>query len=168
MVVLLGIEHIFTCFQYPLCLPSWTEFTPTPRQPLATSKRSYFGQDLVLVPAPLAAPAILSFLALSNANPRAGDLTYPAVLLSEPPAPKVSSSFEWESDWARCLSLGRSHLDVSPSKSFKPCSLEGAWEGVFTVRRIIFSPHLVSECRSPVHRVHGLRVTFTRQWAYYP
>ncbi len=46
------------------------------------------------------------------------------------------SSWEWEGDWARILSLSnpKSAVNDRPSGAFTPGSLEGVWEGIFTVR----------------------------------
>lgn len=49
------------------------------------------------------------------------------------------SSWEWEGDWARILSLSnpKSAVNDRPSGAFTPGSLEGVWEGIFTVRLLL-------------------------------
>ena len=47
----------------------------------------------------------------------------------------VRSSEEWEGEWARTLGVGdpKIVLGNTLSGAFKPGSLEGVWEGLFTV-----------------------------------
>lgn len=61
----------------------------------------------------------------------------------KPLAPTVASSVqvrnssEWDGEWARTLSIGDPHLVMGNTltDAFKPGSLEGVWEGLFTVRK---------------------------------
>lgn len=63
----------------------------------------------------------------------------------KPLAPTISSSApvrssrEWEGEWARTVGVGdtRVVLGNTLSGAFRPGSLEGVWEGLFTVRPII-------------------------------
>lgn len=49
---------------------------------------------------------------------------------------EVRDSREWEAEWARTLSVGDPCLAMGNTltEAFKPGSLEGVWEGLFTVR----------------------------------
>jgi hypothetical protein len=58
---------------------------------------------------------------------------------STPLTPSDSTeSHEWECEWGRCISLGRVKFDKIFADSFRPGSLEGVWEGLFTVRTSYF------------------------------
>lgn len=39
----------------------------------------------------------------------------------------------WDYEWARALPVDRSIADMYPARTFRPGSLEGVWEGVFSV-----------------------------------
>jgi len=45
---------------------------------------------------------------------------------------------DWDNEWERCLSLGRTGFHEYLSNAFTPGSIEGVWEGTFTVRRSYF------------------------------
>lgn len=91
----------------------------------------------VTAPAP-AAPAILAYLTLVNKL----SVSWETANYAKPIFPPVEvdtslrSSFEWDGDWTRILSLSNPKTAISsrPSGSFTPGSLEGVWEGIFTVR----------------------------------
>jgi hypothetical protein len=61
----------------------------------------------------------------------------------------LRSAAEWEADWARILSLAnpKSIMSDRPSQSFTPGSLEGVWEGIFTVRFFFFLNVFSLVCR---------------------
>ncbi|GBE86926.1 hypothetical protein BKA93DRAFT_389613 [Sparassis latifolia] len=121
---------------YPLCFPSWRDFTPTCHAK-EVSVVSHFSLNLRIVPPRISAPAILAYLTLTNRLPVSLDTlnyTKPA----EPTLPSAvvaRDSKEWDAEWARGLYLG-SHtakpLGNELSGAFLPGSLEGIWEGVFT------------------------------------
>ena len=95
----------------------------------------HFATDLKLVaPAP-AAPAILAYLTLVN------KLSLSWQSASKPLFPtlgvdrRVQKSIEREGDWARLRALADPKILLRPrlSGAYSPGSLEGVWEGIFTV-----------------------------------
>ena len=95
----------------------------------------HFEQTLRLSPPSLAAPAILSFFTIANiirASTQVLSLPWP---LSPPRSlPPVGQSEELDCEWEKCLNLGQLVLDTHPTRAFRPGSMEGVWEGIFTVR----------------------------------
>lgn len=81
----------------------------------------------------MAAPAILSFLSLMSAflGVRRGVYKGPRIPNGFPSSP--DQSVEWETNWQRCINLAKSTLTSQFSGSFVPGSLQGVWEGIFTV-----------------------------------
>jgi hypothetical protein len=120
--------------QYDLAVPSWTEFAPL-TAPDYTKPVTHYSASYRLTPPPLSVPAILSFLTLNNSTHivigggAANAQVFPASSL-----PELRHSFEWECEWERCRSLGRTNLNAVLTHSFKPGSIEGMWEGIFTVK----------------------------------
>ena len=88
-----------------------------------------------LSPPPLAAPAVLSYLSLDprSTNVDALHPLSPLVPSSVPPQLRVSS--EWDCEWERCKRLAGNEPPTpeGPTGTFKPGSMEGIWEGLFTV-----------------------------------
>lgn len=103
--------------------------------------RHYSTNLRVVAPAP-ASPAILAYLTLVNKL----NVSWESTNYMKPLFPPVEmdtsfrSSWEWEGDWARILSLSnpKSAVNDRPSGAFTPGSLEGVWEGIFTVRLLLF------------------------------
>jgi hypothetical protein len=88
---------------------------------------------------PLATPAILSFLALIKSiqtfeanTVGAGLANYHFSLM--PPSMSDSESTEWDCHWERCRVLGQDRFNNTLTRSFRPGSIEGLWEGIFTVK----------------------------------
>ena len=90
-------------------------------------------------PAP-APPAILAYLTLANKL----SVSWDAVHYMKPPsatppclAPNASSR-EWDAEWMRAFHLADTSkpLGATFSGAFIPGSLEGVWEGLFTVRHL--------------------------------
>ena len=115
-------------------------------------------------PAP-APPAILAYLTLANKL----SVSWDAVHYMKPPsatppclAPNASSR-EWDAEWMRAFHLADTSkpLGATFSGAFIPGSLEGVWEGLFTVRHLRPDHariRLELNTRfSVVHRVHGIR-----------
>lgn len=128
-------ESVLISMQYNLCSPSWTEFLP--KTPVKRPDRPllYLEPQNLTVP-PLASAAILSFLTLNNKYPVQAD----GISLTGPfNASGVFSisreSQEWGGEWQRCLSLGQADYDRTLCGAFAPGSIEGVWEGIFTVRQ---------------------------------
>ncbi|KAJ7454954.1 hypothetical protein B0H11DRAFT_2068347 [Mycena galericulata] len=110
--------------KYPLTDPSWVNFLP--RSPPHTTNIVHYSEAHQLKTPPLATPAILSFLTLVNFKAKLIDFSSP------PPIPIKPESHEWEYELGRCLSLSRPELDKGLTQSFRPGSVEGTWEGIFT------------------------------------
>jgi hypothetical protein len=120
--------------QYPISSPAWTEFLPDGCGGNSYCTHYYSEARALTVP-PLALPAILSFLTLVNRF-----LSFmPSIDLMSPSGSSGTLIFggqgiEWDNEWQRCLSLGRTSFHKFPSGAFTPGSIQGVWEGVFTVR----------------------------------
>jgi len=41
---------------------------------------------------------------------------------------------DWDDEWKRCSSLGQTDVHRDPCGPFVPGSIQGIWEGIFTVR----------------------------------
>lgn len=109
-----------------------------------SSKVVYYCEEFRVEPAPLATPAILSFLTVLNQV--AEDNPYPTSMSPSTRYP-ITSSLEWECEWNRCINI--SERENVFSSSFRPgrywqrfyvfskidnChSIDGVWEGFFTV-----------------------------------
>uniref|UniRef100_A0A8H8CFX1 Uncharacterized protein n=1 Tax=Psilocybe cubensis TaxID=181762 RepID=A0A8H8CFX1_PSICU len=102
---------------YDLTTTPWVEFEPKARRPFEDT--ILYAKPMDMIPPPLAAPAILSFLALVNKRRS----------IPLPPSDSATQSFhEWDSEWGRCFS--KSKRDITDC--FEPGSIEGVWEGFFT------------------------------------
>ncbi|KIL64648.1 hypothetical protein M378DRAFT_78064 [Amanita muscaria Koide BX008] len=129
-----SMMHILRIFalsahQYHLSLYPWTDFLPyRPRSQSSTT--TYYSEELHVEPAPLATPAILSFLTL--VNKMAEDNAYPTSSNPSTYLPMKNNSLEWECEWGRCTSNQIHQIGGILSASFRPGSIEGVWEGFFT------------------------------------
>lgn len=128
-------RNFLTEHQYNLTTAPWAEFFPE-RQPPAPGTVTHYSQIIRAAPPPLAAPAILSFLAFTNRATSFTDnnLVYTSLVTPSNSSSVSSLSWEWESEWARCIASGKSNPTSAPSGSFRPGSIDGVWEGVFVVR----------------------------------
>ncbi|RDB17639.1 hypothetical protein Hypma_001088 [Hypsizygus marmoreus] len=118
--------------KYDLTNPSWDRFLPAPRYP-QPKPVTYYDQPCIISPPPLATPAILAFLTL--VNKLAEGVGYSTPLPPSHPSaivPIVRHQLEWECEWERCLSLGQPEYDKFLTAAFRPGSIEGVWEGLFT------------------------------------
>ena len=122
--------------QYPSCYPDWVDFIPSrAKQPIVTVR--HFSTDLKMVPPAPASPAILAYLTLVNKLSVSWETTnfmkpfFPAVDVVRTPRMSV----ECDCAWARVHSISdrKVLLGNTLSGAFLPGSLEGVWEGIFTV-----------------------------------
>lgn len=143
-----------TSVQYQLTSPSWVDFVPDSHQSRSTRTMHYLG-SLPLLPAPLAAPAILAFLTLVNKVLGSPTTMSYSVIISPSLSGIPSKSLEWECEWGRCLSLGHAEYDRFLTASYKPGSIEGIWEGMFTVR-VHFVPPLLHPDPMLVYRIYRI------------
>ncbi|KAJ7092487.1 hypothetical protein B0H15DRAFT_175936 [Mycena belliarum] len=111
--------------KYPLTDPSWVTFLP--KSPPHSTHIVHYSEDHHLKTPPLATPAILAFLTLVNLKSRLFELSSPPLEI-----PTSAEGNEWEYELGRCLSLSRPEFDTGLSESFRPGSVEGTWEGIFT------------------------------------
>ncbi|ESK93284.1 hypothetical protein Moror_14547 [Moniliophthora roreri MCA 2997] len=116
--------------RFYLASPSWLDFIPQ-SYTKDLSEVTYYSEQLLLKPPPLAVPAILSFITLVNQLQEQTDYSTPFAPM-DASMPRSSGSMEWEREWGRCYSLGQPTLDKFLTDSFAPGSLEGVWEGMFT------------------------------------
>ncbi|GLB44532.1 hypothetical protein LshimejAT787_1701590 [Lyophyllum shimeji] len=115
--------------KYKLTDPAWDHFVPGPRFPQSTPVE-YYSERWLLAPPPLAIPAILSFLTL--VNKLAEGVGYSTPLPPSHPLTSTPKVVEWECEWDRCRSLAQAEYDNILTESFRPGSIEGVWEGLFT------------------------------------
>ena len=101
----------------------------------------HFGAQLKIAPPAPAPPATLAYLMLANKL----SVSWDAIHYMKPPsatppslAPRVCSE-EWDAEWNRGVHLADTSkpLGTAFSGAFIPGSLEGVWEGLFTVRRYL-------------------------------
>lgn len=108
----------------------------------------HFGSPLKIAPPAAAPPAILAYLTLANKLSVSWDtIHYMKPPSATPPSlsPRMRSS-EWDAEWMRGVHLADTSkpLGAAFSGAFIPGSLEGVWEGLFTVRlRVAACPHPV-------------------------
>ncbi|KAF8889100.1 hypothetical protein BD779DRAFT_1611184 [Infundibulicybe gibba] len=126
----LGILKLFAlaAHKYNLTSPSWVDFVPSPRRETPNSV-THYSAEYRLVPPPLATPAILSFLTLVNHMTEGGYST--PITPSNTTSPGQISR-EWECEWGRCISLGQTKFGPLLTGAFRPGSIDGVWEGLFT------------------------------------
>ncbi|KAI9435814.1 hypothetical protein H4582DRAFT_2168347 [Lactarius indigo] len=136
--------------EYPVCRPAWADFVPD--QVGRCALPPAYAEYPSLSPPPLAAPAVLSYLSLaqrSSTNVDALNPLSPLVPSSVPPLVRVSS--EWDCEWERCKRLAgiESPTPESPTGTFKPGSMEGIWEGLFTYTEFSAYARLLSGAPPP-------------------
>jgi hypothetical protein len=125
--------------QYNLTSPSWVDFIPAPGTGVSPHNVVHYGESRRLTPPPLATPAILSFLTLiSLLSPYTAGLGGVHIPLVSPVVVAHDSS-EWECEWERCCNLGQANFGNVLTNSFRPGSIDGLWEGIFTVKRNFLS-----------------------------
>ncbi|KAF8999854.1 hypothetical protein BDQ17DRAFT_1360555, partial [Cyathus striatus] len=114
----------------------------------ALAAHKYYGKMCDFTPPPLATPAILSFLTLVN---KLSQSVTTAVPLPPSDGPVLSDpTSEWSCEMYRCLSLGSGKFSKFLTKSFKPGSLEGVWEGLFTYTEFTAYAALLAGAPPPV------------------
>lgn len=147
--------------QYPLCTPPWNIFAPPCRARGACAIK-YFGVPLKMTPPAPAPPAILAYLTLANKLSVSWDtIHYMKPPTATPPslAPGASSA-EWHAEWTRGLHLADTTkpLGAAFSGAFVSGSLEGTWEGLFTVRSVHYRTFILQLIRrNLVHGIYGVR-----------
>lgn len=85
----------------------------------------------------MAIPAILSYLSLVGPLVGPARAVYKGLHTPNGFPSSLNQSLEWEADWQRCINLAKSPLTSQFSGAYKVGSLQGVWEGVFTVCRFI-------------------------------
>lgn len=118
--------------QYPVCRPAWVDFVPDHKLGRSALPPAY-AEYPSFSPLPLTAPAVLSFLSLAPHRLTGADALQP----TSPTVPSSVSpqSSEWDCEWERCKRLAGKDAPTTenPSATFKPGTMEGVWEGLFTV-----------------------------------
>ena len=102
---------------YPIGHLSWTNYTPRESAYDPPSyKMTLYGQQVRLTPLPIAIPATISYLGIAEA-------------LENKNQPSYIEGNLGDTEWNRVFGL----VDTKSSKVHAIGSLEGVWEGVFTV-----------------------------------
>ncbi|KAJ7270648.1 hypothetical protein B0H12DRAFT_1229147 [Mycena haematopus] len=128
--------------KYPLTDPSWVNFLP--ESPQHSTHFIDYSEAHQLKTPPLATPAILSFLTLVNL--KANNMDFASHL----DMPMKAESNEWEYELGRCLSLSRPAFDNGLTESFRPGSVEGTWEGIFTYTEFTAYAALLQGAAPPI------------------
>ncbi|KAJ3716553.1 hypothetical protein C8R42DRAFT_645219 [Lentinula raphanica] len=120
---------------YPLVTPPWTEFRPS-FDARGVPLESYDSKLGLKAPA-LSVPAILSFISLLSHLHERKDYSMPLIPShASPPQSLLLNTIgnEWECEWGRSTNLGTQKLpaDKELLDVFRPGSLDGVWEGIFT------------------------------------
>lgn len=153
-----------------MCRPAWVDFVPNQTVGRSAAPPAY-GEYPSLSPPPLTAPAVLSYLSLAPRPSTGLDALKPmSPLVPSSVGPQVRMSSEWDCEWERCKRLAGNDAPtpVSPTGTFKPGTMEGFWEGLFTVSPLRFTSPVFVEHRLHVnsyplgkthivHRIHGIR-----------
>ncbi|KAF9078452.1 hypothetical protein BDP27DRAFT_1309604 [Rhodocollybia butyracea] len=149
---------------YPLVTPSWTEFFPSPSTDGAPL--TMYGSSIGLKAPALSIPAILSFISLLSHL--YGRTEYPMPLVpsqASPPQSTLLNTFgnEWELEWGRSTNLGTRKISVDKELSdvFRPGSIEGVWEGMFTYTEFTSYAALLSG--APPHFLQNILVAQHKQ-----
>ncbi|KAJ7161048.1 hypothetical protein C8R46DRAFT_1164646 [Mycena filopes] len=128
--------------KYPLTDPSWVKFLPDSRKD--STQIVHYSEAHQFKAPPLATPAILAFLTLVNLKATGLDFSSPLEMPMKP------ESNEWEYELGRCLSLSRPEFDMGLTESFRPGSVEGTWEGIFTYTEFTAYAALLQGAPPPV------------------
>jgi len=118
-----------------VCRPAWVDFVPNHAVGHSAAPPAY-AEYPSLSPPPLTAPAVLSYLSLAPRPSTGADALQPmSPLVPSSVSPQVRMSSEWDCEWERCKRLAGNGAPTpeSPSGTFKPGTMEGVWEGLFTV-----------------------------------
>lgn len=126
--------------QYPSCYPDWVDFVPHNSKHVPTIVKHFSSEIRLVAPAPAPA-AILAYLTLVNKL----SVSWDRNSYSKPIIPPldvdraIHKGHERDCDWARLRNLADPKVLLRPTLSgaFTPGSLEGVWEGIFTVRPCI-------------------------------
>ncbi|TFK71191.1 hypothetical protein BDN72DRAFT_817787 [Pluteus cervinus] len=149
--------------KYELASPSWVDFIPESR-PRDPQYITHYEQPCQLFVPPLATPAILSYLTLiSLVADKVGCQTPVAPSTATCRSKQPQQSREWECEWGRSLSLAQDEYDRVPSDSFRPGSIQGVWEGMFTYTEFtIYAALLRGDPPPTLHR--GIVVQHRQTW----
>ena len=102
---------------YPFCHLPWADYTPQEgADPLPSYEMTLFGERVKLTPLPIAIPATISYLSIAEALENKSQLSAIGNNLGD-------------TEWTRVFGL----VDNNLSKVHAIGSLEGVWEGAFTV-----------------------------------
>ncbi|KZP33264.1 hypothetical protein FIBSPDRAFT_847884 [Athelia psychrophila] len=141
--------------KYELASPSWTKFLPTGNG-FETTPTILYSKSKNLIPPPMSAPAILSFLALTDKLPGLDTS-------SSMTSPLRRQCHEWESEWDRCRNLGTSEFGNILTGSFIPGSIQGVWDGIFTYTE--FTAYAALLAGAPPAILHrGLVAQHSQTW----
>ncbi|KAI0248930.1 hypothetical protein BJV78DRAFT_1276360 [Lactifluus subvellereus] len=137
--------------QYPVCRPAWVDFLPNQTAGRSAAPPAY-AEYPSLSPPPLAAPAVLSYLSLAPRPSTGADALQPmSPLVPSSVSPQVRMSSEWDCEWERCKRLAGNDAPSleSPCGTFKPGTMEGIWEGLFTYTEFTAYAELLSGAPPP-------------------
>lgn len=127
---------IRSLFKYPICHPSWTDFLCRSEAMVPSSVVTHFSETYRLNPPTLAPAAILAFLTLALHMLHPAQANYATQYSFQSPASlslTMRRSEDWDTDWYRCINLGQSDRRRAFSETYVLGSLEGVWEGIFSV-----------------------------------
>lgn len=129
------LRNFFFLAQYPVCRPAWIDYVPN-HSPGRSALPPAYAEYPSFSPLPLTAPAVLSFLSLAPHHLMGADALQPlSPLVPSSVSPQIRMSSEWDCEWERCKRLAGNDAPTpeNPSGTFKPGTMEGVWEGLFTV-----------------------------------
>ena len=121
---------------YPIGHLSWTDYTPHESADDPPSyKMILYGEQVELTPLPIAIPATISYLGIAETLEKKNELSIIGKNLGD-------------TEWNRVFGLISNDL----SRVHTMGSLEGVWEGAFTVSRIAFeSTHRLLSSPTPLN-----------------
>ncbi|KAI0056831.1 hypothetical protein BV25DRAFT_1813403 [Artomyces pyxidatus] len=135
--------------QYPVSRPAWVDFLP---EQSSGRLPPCYADYPPLVPPPLAAPAVLSYLSLAPRSTSTSEtLEHANPLVPSSISSRTRMSREWDSEWKRCRSLAGAEAPVAgvSAGTFPPGAMEGIWEGLFTYTEFTAYAALLSGAPPP-------------------
>lgn len=127
---------------YPISHLSWADYTPREGAYEPPSyQMTLYGEQVKLTPLPIAIPATISYLGIAETLENKSQMS------------AVGNSFG-DAEWNRVFGL----VDNKLTKVHTIGSLEGVWEGAFTVsRRFTDQNSVVTYPQRTVHGFHGVQ-----------
>ncbi|KAF8583511.1 hypothetical protein K439DRAFT_1348493 [Ramaria rubella] len=112
--------------KYPLTAHPWTDYTHPYTVPTTTQMvYTHYGLSSVVVSPAISIPAILGYMSRMHVD--TGVVTFDTEASTA-----TAISHRWDCDWERCIVSKADGSKPNLERVYRPGTLEGAWEGLFT------------------------------------